>query len=144
MTISATILSRKMYCPLSLSLSLYGNSTFQVKGNIFDGGVRAVACVYSPLIDSPSRVSTQLFHITDWLPTLYTAAGGDPSDLKDFDGVDQWAVIKNASKSKRQSFLVNIDEKTDSEAALMGQYKLIRGTYTSVLALARFARKLFL
>lgn len=103
---------------------------------MFDGAVRGVACVYSPLIDSPSRVSTQLFHITDWLPTLYSAAGGDPSDLKDLDGVDQWSAIKRVDNSKRRSLLVNIDEKTDSEAALIGQYKLVRGTlaHTSVLA----------
>ena len=35
-----------------------------------------------------------LFHVTDWLPTLYSAAGGDAADLpSSLDGVDQWEVV---------------------------------------------------
>ncbi len=33
-----------------------------------------------------------MVHITDWLPTLISAAGGDPYDypeLDDMDGIDQ-------------------------------------------------------
>ncbi|EFN89886.1 arylsulfatase B [Harpegnathos saltator] len=97
-----------------------------MKQSFFEGAVRGVACIYSPLIDFPSRVSTQLFHITDWLPTLYAAAGGDASDLKALDGIDQWSMIKNADNGRRQFLLVNINEKTDSKAALIGRYKLIR------------------
>jgi len=96
----------------------------------FEGGVRGAACIYSPLIRDSSRVSTQLFHITDWLPTLYSAAGGNTSDLKQLDGTDQWpALIKRVKTGKRKSILVNIEENENSEAALIGRYKLIRGTY---------------
>lgn len=107
---------------------------FQLKFTMFDGAVRGMACVYSPLIDSLSRVSTQLFHVTDWLPTLYSAAGGDLNDLKDLDGVDQWSAIKSANHSKRHSLLVNINEKFDNEAALIGRYKLVRGICTLLFA----------
>ncbi|XP_032679732.1 arylsulfatase J-like isoform X2 [Odontomachus brunneus] len=96
-----------------------------LKSSFFDGAVRSAACIYSPLIESRSRISTQLIHISDWLPTLYSAAGGDPSDLEGLDGVDQWSAIKHAGNSKRQSLLINIDEQIDSEAALVGQYKLV-------------------
>ncbi|KAL6419854.1 hypothetical protein ACFW04_011151 [Cataglyphis niger] len=95
-----------------------------LKFSLFEGSIRGTACIYSPLIDHLSRVSTQLFHITDWLPTLYSAAGGNPNDLKQLDGIDQWSVIKNARDGKRKSILINIDEKINSEAALIGSYKL--------------------
>ena len=36
------------------------------------------------------RVSDQLMTIHDWLPTLYSAAGGQPGDLVDIDGMDMW------------------------------------------------------
>lgn len=70
----------------------------------------------------------QLFHITDWLPTLYSAAGGNSSDLNQLDGIDQWPAIKKVTKiGKRKSVLVNIQKDVNSEAAIAGHYKLIRG-----------------
>lgn len=99
-----------------------------MKFSLFEGGIRGAACIYSPLIEHPSRVSTQLFHITDWLPTLYSAAGGNPNDLKQLDGIDQWSALKSARDDKRKSVLMNIDEKKNSAAALIGHYKLVRGT----------------
>lgn len=46
---------------------------FQLKISLHEGGVRVPAIVYSPLLSS--NVSTDLFHVTDWLPTFYQAAG---------------------------------------------------------------------
>ena len=44
--------------------------------------------------------------MTDWLPTLYAAAGGDLADLpQSIDGVNQWPSLADArvpSKSNRQ------------------------------------------
>lgn len=48
-----------------------------VKNTLFEGGVRAAGLIWSPLLSKPQRISTQIFHISDWLPTLYHAAGGD-------------------------------------------------------------------
>lgn len=42
---------------------------------MLDGGVRGVAALWSPWLKKKHRISENLFHITDWLPTLYTAAG---------------------------------------------------------------------
>lgn len=102
-------------------------SIFQLKLSMFEGAVRGAACVYSPLIDRPSRVFTQLFHIADWLPTLYSAAGGDTNDLEQLDGIDQWTAIRSAKNGRRTSLLVNIEEESNSEAAVMGHYKIVRG-----------------
>ena len=47
-----------------------------------------------------------LIHVTDWLPTLYAAAGGDLAELPEgIDGVNQWPSLADArepSKSNRQ------------------------------------------
>ncbi|KAG0417696.1 hypothetical protein HPB47_005408 [Ixodes persulcatus] len=45
------------------------------KFTLWEGRVRVPAFVWSPKFLKRSRVSNQLMHISDWLPTLYTAAG---------------------------------------------------------------------
>lgn len=105
-------------------------SIFQMKFTLFEGGVRGAACVYSPAIKNPSRISNQLIHVTDWLPTFYSAAGGNLEDLEEnLDGVDQWATIVSEENTRRMNILLNIDEKEDLSGALMGRYKLINGNY---------------
>lgn len=66
--------------------------------------------------------------MTDWLPTFYSAAGGNLEDLEEnLDGVDQWATIVSEKKTRRKNVLLNIDEKQALSGALMGRYKLING-----------------
>ncbi|KAB7494061.1 putative sulfatase YdeN [Armadillidium nasatum] len=53
-------------------------SNWPLKGtkiSMWEGGIRGSAFVWSPLIKNPGRVSKQMMHITDWLPTLYSAIG---------------------------------------------------------------------
>lgn len=49
-----------------------------VKNTLLEGGVRGAGLIWSPLLGNTSRVANQTMHISDWLPTLYRAAGGDP------------------------------------------------------------------
>lgn len=49
-----------------------------VKNTLWEGGVRGAGLIWSPLLKKRSRVSNQTMHIADWLPTLYSAAGGSP------------------------------------------------------------------
>ncbi|CAN8016518.1 unnamed protein product, partial [Ixodes persulcatus] len=45
------------------------------KFTLWEGGLRTTAFIWSPLLEKNRRVSNQMMHIADWLPTLYSAAG---------------------------------------------------------------------
>ncbi|KAJ8946526.1 hypothetical protein NQ318_004662 [Aromia moschata] len=100
-----------------------------MKDTLFEGGVRGTAFVFSPLLIQSARVSNDLIHISDWLPTLYTAAGGDIGLLDpDLDGIDQWSSLVYELPSPRNDILINIDEKTRNAALRFYNWKLIVGT----------------
>ncbi|XP_067934002.1 arylsulfatase J-like [Watersipora subatra] len=87
-----------------------GGSNYPLRGNkgsLYQGGIRSVGFVSSPLIARPERSVRDLIHVTDWLPTLLHIAGGNVEKL-DIDGVNQWNTISTASPSPRQEILHNI------------------------------------
>jgi arylsulfatase A-like enzyme len=102
----------------------------QIKMTPWEGGLRGVAVLWSYGLESTPRVSTQLMHVSDWLPTLYTAAGGNPADLQseEFDGVDQWDALVYNRPSRRDKALLYVDEVLNLTAVRSGQWKLVSGT----------------
>lgn len=92
---------------------------------ITTGGVRGVGFVHSPLFTYGSRTSMELMHVTDWLPTLYYAAGGNVSDLKNIDGVNMWDTLTQATQSPRQVILHNIDPFSGAAAIRYRNWKLL-------------------
>lgn len=69
-----------------------------------------------------------MFHITDWLPTLYAAAGGNPSDLQNIDGIDQWEVLQKDVPTRRTKVLHNIDDIYGNAALTIDKWKYVEGS----------------
>ncbi|XP_014290774.1 arylsulfatase I [Halyomorpha halys] len=106
-----------------------GASNWPLRGekkSVHEGGVRTVALAWSPLFNKSSRVSEELFHISDWLPTLYAAAGGSPEDLPLKDGINQWPSLSSGERGARHTLVVDIDDLNNSEAIIEGRWKLIK------------------
>ncbi|XP_072391366.1 arylsulfatase I [Diabrotica undecimpunctata] len=99
-----------------------------VKNTLWEGGIRAAGLLWSPLIKKPQRVASQRFHITDWLPTLIDAAGGDSSKINNIDGKSQWTTLSNDEPSTRNEILHNIDDIYGNAALTVGPWKLLKGT----------------
>ncbi|XP_075534046.1 arylsulfatase B-like [Dermacentor variabilis] len=96
------------------------------KGSLWEGGTRTAALLWSTKVTRP-RVATQLAHVTDWLPTLYSAAGGDITDLGAIDGKDLWTVLVDDRPSPRTEILYNINYQWKLAAIRIGWYKLVLG-----------------
>ena len=92
---------------------------------ISTGGVRGVGFVHSPLFTYGPRTAMELMHVTDWLPTLYFAAGGNVSDLQNIDGVNMWDTLTQATESPRQVILHNIDPLSGAAAIRYRNWKLL-------------------
>ena len=102
---------------------------FQVKDTLWEGGVRGSGFIWSPRLKKNSRVSKQMMSIEDWLPTLYSVAGGAESDLPQLlDGFDMWKALSEDSPSPRNLLLHNIDEHRHIAALRVGDWKMVRGT----------------
>ena len=99
-----------------------------VKNTLWEGGIRGAGFIWSPLLKERERVSNQLFHIVDWLPTLYHAAGGDVNSLKNIDGINLWRELSENSGSKRIEVLHNIDDVWGSSALMVNKWKVVVGT----------------
>lgn len=98
-----------------------------VKATLWEGGVRGVGFVHSPLLKTSGYVSQQLIHVCDWLPTLYSAAGGNPEDLGESDGYDMWSMLSSNSQPVRKELLHNISPWQKKGAIRVGDYKLLVG-----------------
>lgn len=115
------------------SIGRYRNygSNYPLRGTkytLYEGGVRGVAALWSSRLEKGARVFKKLIHITDWLPTLYSAAGGDLKDLGKIDGIDQWRVLSEGQGHGREKLLLNIDEVMITEGAIYSRFKLLRGS----------------
>jgi arylsulfatase A-like enzyme len=70
-------------------------------------------------------------HVTDWLPTLLSAAGGNLSELvNNVDGVDQWNSISTNQTSPRTQMILDIDEVAKTAAIREGEWKMIIGEHS--------------
>ncbi|GFO38158.1 arylsulfatase j-like [Plakobranchus ocellatus] len=100
-----------------------------MKRTMWEGGVRAVGVLHSPLLQRQGYISNKMLHVCDWLPTLITAAGGQHLLENDtsLDGVDAWEMLNTDGKAVRSEILHNIDPLHKNSALRMGDYKLLVG-----------------
>jgi arylsulfatase B len=96
------------------------------KGSGWEGSVRTVGMIYSPLISKKNRVTNEMFHITDILPTLARRVGFKID--QPIDGVDQWDMINSGLPSRRKEILHIADTTTGYSAYTKGCYKIVNGT----------------
>jgi len=107
----------------------------QVKNTLWEGGVRGAGFIWSPLLKDTSRVSSQLMHIQDWLPTLIGGIGANVSQVlsgKNLDGINMWDTLNEAEEpSPRKQLIHNIDDIYGNEAVRVGDWKLMHGEFGS-------------
>ena len=93
------------------------------KGTLFEGGTHGVGFVAGGALSRTKTVVEDLFHITDWYPTLLTAAGGSHLLDKDLDGINQWDVLDKGAATNRTEMVYNL--KSTMGAIRVGPYKLM-------------------
>ncbi|MCL4137019.1 UNVERIFIED_CONTAM: hypothetical protein GTU68_063855 [Idotea baltica] len=107
-----------------------GGNNWPLRGNkstLWEGGTRGAAFIHSPLLSNSGRTSNNLIHVTDWMATIVSLAGGilPPGT----DSIDQWEAIARNKTSPRREMIYNIDEKKSGIQAgiRVGNYKLLVG-----------------
>lgn len=116
------------------------------KGGYFDGGMRGVGLVHGAGLSETVKgsVSNQLHHITDWLPTLLSAARSgiaseltphghvltrpDEQPFKPGDGMDNWGALSTGSDSARDEIIHVVQAEgsvLDAHAIRSGDMKLL-------------------
>lgn len=90
----------------------------------FEGGVRVVGLVWSASLNNSEHYWDGYMHVSDWMPTLLSAAGIEiPSGL---DGINLWNTINSNENSKRTT-MYEIDDYTGYASITNGEYKLVTG-----------------
>ncbi|KAJ3648883.1 hypothetical protein Zmor_020652 [Zophobas morio] len=102
-----------------------------IKLTNFEGAIRGTGVIFSPLLKKRRYVNSKFIHVSDWLPTLYAAAGGNVRDLGHIDGVNQWNTLSQDAPSPRSEILVNIDEVENTTSIIThnGRYKVLTGAF---------------
>lgn len=93
------------------------------KGTLYEGGVRAAACVAWPGRIKPGTVVTQPLHMVDWYPTLLKLAGGSVQQKLPIDGRDAWGTIAAGQPSPHAEILINAAPRGGALRA--GNWKLV-------------------
>ena len=123
-----------------------GSSNYPLRGHKyswFEGGVRTVTVVNSPLLPASVQGTTNnaLMHISDWWPTFAALAGLSTQDdtckgsCVPIDGTNVWSVIMGEAVSVRSELLLGVGGPQGKGGAYInGTYKFISQGGNSVAA----------
>lgn len=100
----------------------------QEKNTPWEGAIRTPCAIWSPLLKHRQRVSEQLIHNIDWLPTFAQLAGVNLSTK--IDGVSVWDALSLNKPSPRNEILGHYDTVNDESytAYIRGKWKYVNGT----------------
>ncbi|XP_063824164.1 arylsulfatase B-like isoform X2 [Ostrinia nubilalis] len=101
-----------------------------LKETAWEGAVRVPAYIWHSSFKP--RIWDGLMHITDWLPTLTTAAGGEFNGK--IDGINQWDSIVQDGESSRRDVLLTLEDNDLNRFASYraGDYKIVIGNVTGM------------
>ncbi len=124
----------------------FGGNNWPLRGGkatYWEGGVRGVAFVHSPLLKETGVSRDCLMGAVDWFPTILGLVDGtsgqrsNATDMDGIDGVDQWPCISEGAPSSRTELLHTIDPMgldtgdpltgTKQAAIRRGPWKLLLG-----------------
>lgn len=79
------------------------------KGSAFEGGIRVPGTVrWNGVLTAGSKLEQQ-FSAHDWFPTLTSAVGVEPQNVKPFDGVDMWPALEDGTAVARAETVIGVD-----------------------------------
>ncbi|MYG04314.1 MAG: arylsulfatase [Acidobacteriia bacterium] len=79
------------------------------KGSAFEGGIRVPGAVrWNGVLTAGSKLEQQ-FSAHDWFPTLTSAVGVEPQNVKPFDGVDMWPALEDGTAVARSETVIGVD-----------------------------------
>lgn len=111
----------------TIDTNMFNNFVFpQQKDTPWEGAARSTGAIWATSLQNKQRVSTQLFHISDWLPTFANIAGVKVE--QPIDGKDIWAALSLGTKSPRNEVLCNLDNDIPYSSYIRDQWKYVNGT----------------
>lgn len=99
---------------------------FQQKDSPWEGAIRSASAIWSPRLKRRQRVSNQLIHISDWLPTFAKIAGVNIDGP--IDGKNVWNALSYNLASPRRELLAHHDAAAPYMAYVSENFKLVSGT----------------
>ena len=103
------------------------------KETLYEGGVRGVGWVHSPLLCRKGVTSERMMFITDWFATFLSIAQLEYLLPKNLDSFNMWSSISKRRGSSRKEIIFNLDQDnfwgTWSAAIRSDKYKLIWGQH---------------
>ncbi|XP_053214261.1 arylsulfatase J-like [Panonychus citri] len=112
------------------------------KYTLWEGGIKGLSWVWANWLKSKGTIYSGLSHISDWLPTIYSFAGGNSSNLPgnlyginlryELEGNYNKQSANNETKmnyySLRNELLHNIDDIWKVFSIRIGDYKIVSGS----------------